>query len=450
MAIAQFRIGSALRGIIVNAGWLFVLRAVRILFALFVGVWVARYLGPGRFGDLSYALAFVTLFVPLTTLGLTNIVVRDLVREPRAKEEILGTAFLLRLAGGVISVAVILVVISIIRAEDALVRMLTGVVAIGIVFQAFDTIDIWFQSEVQSKYAVYSRFVALVLANAVKIVLILRGAQLVAFAWVAVFEMAVTAAGFVVAYHARGFSITAWRVRLSRARNLLGQSWMLMLSGALTLIYLKIDQVMLGEMSGREEVGIYSTAVRISEIWYFVPMAISMSVFPALIRSRDMGREIYEKRLQQLYDFLVWLALCVALVMTFLASPIVRLLFGEAYAGGGPILAIHVWAGIFVFMKSALARWLLNEGLLRFLFLSNSIGAVVNIVLNLFLIPKYGGVGAAIATVISYAAAGYLATFLRPDTVPAGRMMSLALIVPLRTAVGAVRRIERREGGGGE
>lgn len=439
MAIIDFRIGSTLRGIIINAGWLFVLRVGRILFALFVGVWVARYLGPAQFGDFSFALAFVALFVPLTTLGLEGIVVRDLVREPAARDEILGTSFLLRLIGGVLSVALILVVIAVIRAEDALVRTLTGIVAIGIVFQSFNTIDILFQSRVESKYTVYARFVALVLANAAKIVLIMRRSPLVAFAWVAVFEMVMIAAGLAVVYRARGFLITAWRVSLSRAKNLLGQSWSLILTGALALIYLKIDQVMLGEMAGREEVGIYSTAVRISEVWYFVPMAIARSVFPALIRSREMGRRIYRKRLQQLYDFLVWIALGVAVVMTFAANRLIVLLFGEAYAASGPILAIHVWAGIFVFLKAALGRWLLNEGLLHFLFISNSVGAVLNVVLNLFLIPAYGGVGAAIATVISYAAAGYAACFLVPGTRGAGRMLTLALIVPVRSVVRLVR-----------
>ena len=447
MAFTRFKIRSTLRGIIINAGWLFVLRTGRVLFALFVGVWVARYLGPARFGDFSYALAFVALFVPLTTLGLEAVVVRDLVREPRARDEILGTAFLLRMCGGLLSVVMILVVIALIRAQDVLVRTLTGIVTIGIVFQAFDTIDIWFQSRVESKYPVYARFAALVLANVAKIVLIVRGAPLVAFAWVAVFEMVMTAAGLVVTYRACGFFITAWRASLSRARSLLGQSWALVLSGVLALIYLKIDQVMLGEMSGNEAVGIYSTAVRISEVWYFVPVAITSSIFPALIRSREMGGGIYRKRLQQLYDFLVWIALGVAVVMTFTANRLVVILFGEAYAASGPILAIHVWAGIFVFLKAALGRWLLNEGLLHFLFVSNSVGAAANVVLNLFLIPAYGGVGAAIATVISYAAAGYVACFLTPGTREAGRMLSLALVVPVRAVIRLVRGGDRREDG---
>jgi len=160
-----------------------------------------------------------------------------------------------------------------------------------------------------------------------------------------------------------------------------------------------------------------------------------------------MGGGIYRKRLQQLYDFLVWIALGVAVVMTFTANRLVVILFGEAYAASGPILAIHVWAGIFVFLKAALGRWLLNEGLLHFLFVSNSVGAAANVVLNLFLIPAYGGVGAAIATVISYAAAGYVACFLTPGTREAGRMLSLALVVPARAVIRLVRGGDRREDG---
>lgn len=439
MAEIKLRIGSTLRGIIINAGWLFVLRVLRILFALFVGVWVARYLGPEEFGIFNYALAFVTLFLPLTKLGLDGIVVRDLVREPASKDEILGTTFLLRLIGSIASLSAAVAAITFIRSGDTQMLVLIGIIAGGIVFQSFDTIDMWFQSQVQSKYTVYAQFFALVIANLTKIILILAGAPLVAFAVVISLELVVQAGGLAVAYQMRGFHIRAWKARLSRVGNLLGQSWTLILSGILALIYLKIDQVMLGEMRGQEEVGIYSTAVRISEVWYFVPVAISMSVFPALIKSKDLGKEIYESRLQQLYDFLVWMALIVAFIMTFTSGLLMNVLFGEAFSGGGLILAIHVWAGVFVFMKSALWRWLLNEGLLKFSFLSNSIGAVVNIILNLFLIRRYGGAGAAVATVISYAAAGYLACFIYPATRGAARMMTLAIFVPFRTAARIVR-----------
>jgi PST family polysaccharide transporter len=435
----RFRISAALNEIIISAGWLLLLRVLRIVLALFVGVWVARYLGPARFGTLNYALAFVALFIPLARLGIDHIGVRDVVRRPEETNLILGSVFVLRLAGGIASLLLIVLTIRLVRPDDRLVQLMTAIVGFGLIFQAFDAVDIWFQSRVQSKYVVYARSTGLLVANLLKVALIIAGASLVAFAWISALDMIVTAAALVVVYRVRGYFITRWRFDLRRGLELLGQSWPLILSGALAVVYLKIDIVMLGQMKGIETVGIYSTAARISEIWYFIPVAISVSVFPALIKGRDLGTRVYRRRLQQLYDFLVWIALLLAVALTFIAGPLIRLLYGEPYAGAGPILAIHIWAGIFVFMREAFVRWLTNEGLLHYFLITNGVGAVLNVVLNLFLIPAHGGVGAAVATVISYGAGGYLACFITPRTRDAGMMMSKALIVPLRAVAGRLR-----------
>lgn len=429
----KLKIGSTLRRIITNAGWLFVLRVLRILWALFVSIWLARYLGPQQFGNFNYAIAFVALFGPLARMGLNGIVVRDIVREPERTDEILGTTFLLKLVGGITCFGVVVGAVSLLRPGDALTRVLVGIIAFGIIFQAFDSIDIWFQSQVQSKYVVYAKSTALILANLAKIVLILAEASLVAFAWVSALEIVAGAIGMAVVYRVRGYYIQAWRANVARVKSLLGQSWPMILAGVLAVVYLRIDQVMLGEMVGQREVGVYSTAVRISEVWYFVATAVTISVFPALVRSKSLGREIYEVRLQQLYDFLVWIALVVAVVLTFTSGPLVALLYGEEYSGGGLILAIHIWAGLFVFVREALGKWLINEGFMKFFLLGNGLGAAVNVLLNWFLIPAYGGVGAAVATVVSYAVAGYLACFIVPQTRSAGKMMSRALVVPFRT-----------------
>ncbi|UCF05414.1 MAG: flippase [bacterium] len=436
MQTGRFRINAALKEIIINAGWLFFLRVLRILLALFVGVWVARYLGPARFGTLNYALAFVALFIPLARLGIDHIAVRDVVRRPEETDLTLGSVFILRLVGGIASLLLIVFTIRLVRPDDRLTQLMAAIVGFGLIFQAFDAIDIWFQSRVQSKYVVYARSSGLFLANLLKIVLILTGASLVAFAWISALDMIATAAALVIVYRARGFFITRWRFGLRRGLELLGQSWPLILSGALAVVYLKIDIVMLGQMKGIETVGIYSTAARISEVWYFIPVAISVSVFPALVKGRSLGARVYRRRLQQLYDFLVWIALLLAVALTFFAGPLIQLLYGEAYAGAGQILAIHIWAGIFVFMREAFVRWLTNEGLLHYFLITNGVGAGLNVVLNLFLIPAYGGTGAAVATVISYGAGGYLACFITPKTRDAGRMMSRALIVPLRAVTG--------------
>ncbi len=431
MAGSRFKISSTLERLIINTGWLLVLRVLRLLFAFFVGIWVARYMGPERYGTFSYALAFVVLFGPLSQLGLDGVVVREVVNDPNRKDEILGTTFFLRLAGAFVCFLTVLVAISLIRPGDRLSLALVGIISFGIIFTAFEAIDIWFQSRIEAKYAVYAKSAGLILANMVKIPLIITGAGLVAFAWISALEVAVGALGLVIVYRYRGYFIRAWRFSMARAKSLLAISWPMILSGALAMIYLRIDQVMLREMVSDEAVGVYSTAVRISEVWYFIPIVAVKSIFPELVKSRDLGREIYMERLQSLYDFLAWTAMPVVLFLTLFAGRIIVLLYGEPFAGGGVILAILIWSSPFIFLREAYGRWLVNEEMTKFYIIAHGSGALLNVSLNLALIPAYQGTGAAVATVVSYAAGGYLASFLHPRTRPAGVMMTKALIAPV-------------------
>jgi len=171
------------------------------------------------------------------------------------------------------------------------------------------------------------------------------------------------------------------------------------------MIYMKIDQIMLGQMIGDEAVGLYSAATRISEVWYFIPMAIVASVFPAILESKKRSEDEYYERLQKLYDLMAMISVGVALAMTFLSMLIVTSLFGEAYSEAGPVLAIHVWAAVFVFLGVASSQWFLAENLQILSFQRTALGAVVNVILNLWLIPLYGVVGAALATVFAQATA---------------------------------------------
>ncbi len=444
----RFRIGSTLRQIIANTGWLFGLRILRIVFALFVAAWVARYLGRELYGVYNYGLAFMGLFTPLAVLGLQGIVVRDLVREPEARDEILGTVFVLRLAGGAACAVLAVAAISVIRRGDELVRIVTWIITGILVFQAAETIDLWFQAQVRSKYTVLAKSSAMIVGYGLRIAAVLAGASVVYFAGISVADSVLTGICLVIAYRLSGLSASRWKFSMTRAKKLLSESWALIISGALAVVYFKIDQVMLGEMVSESEVGIYSTAVRLSEVWYFIPVAITTSVFPALIRSRERGTGIYHRRLQQLYDFLAGLALIVAVFFTFASSRVIVVVFGSQYAAAGPILALHIWSGVFIFLKVALSRWLLNESRLKFLFLSSGLGALANVGLNLFLIPRYGGTGAAIATIVSYACAGWLACFLYRPAWLAGWMLTKAIFVPLRSAARLPSYLRRRRGSG--
>lgn len=425
---------SSLRKIVANTGWLFVDKLLSIAAGLLVGAWVARYLGPARYGIYNYALAFVSLFTPLVGLGLKDIVIRNIVRAPEDKDELLGTAFVLQLAGSLLALGLAIAVGWVTRPEDALTRWLVAILAARFVFQAFSqTLDYWFQSQVQSRYTVWARNIGLVVIALIKIGLILSEAPLITFAWAALGEVFAFTVALAAFHRLSGQRLSEWQGSLSQAQRLLRSSWPLIVAGLAIMVYMKIGQIMLGNMAGDEAVGFYSAATRLSELWYFIPMAISSSVFPAIVHSREnQTKQVYHKRMQAFYDVMAGVAYAIVIPLVLLAPLVVRTLFGPDYAQAGPILRVHVWAFLFVSLGVARSRWLIAENMIRFNMLATILGAVVNIGMNFLLIPRYAGLGAAWATTIGYGISAYLSTVLSKRLWPVFGQLSLSLLVPFR------------------
>ena len=397
------------KGVVTNIGWLFADRILRMGVGLVVGVWVARYLGVEQFGTFNYAAAFVVLFSTCASLGLPSLIIREIANEPEKKEQILGTAFWLQLSGGIATLLLAITTISILRHDDPVTIGLVSILASVSIFQAFDTIDLWFQSQVNSKYTVLAKNAAFLVITLFKVLLINIHAPLLSFAWATLAEAAIGSVGLIYCYKLQGYFISMWKWDFHIAKKLLRESYPLIFSGMAVVIYMKIDQIMLGEMIGSQSVGIYSAATRISEIWYFIPTAIASSIYPAIFSAKKEGNEIlYYRRIQQLLRLLSTIAIIIAVPMSFLSGDVVTILFGSEYSAAGPILAIHIWAAVFVFMGVGTSSWFIAEGLTYLTFRRTLIGAVVNIILNFVLIPMYGGIGAAIATVISQAFASFI------------------------------------------
>lgn len=390
-----------------NTGWMFSEKILRLLLTLFVGIWVARYLGPSKFGLLSYARSFVGLFTAFVTLGLNGIMVRELVKAEKPLGLLMGTAFRMKLIGGLF-ILLILISISLFSSNDTQTNILIFIVGAAILFQSFDIINFYFQSQVLSKFAVLANMISVLISSIVKIGLIYLKAPLIAFAWVVLFDAVTLAIGYILFYSKQKLSLRSWKFDFQLGKKLLSDSWPLIFSGLVISIYMKIDQVMIKEMLDNAAVGQYAAAVRISEAWNFIPMVIASSVFPAIINAKQKNPSVYMSRLQMLYGLLVWIALAIALPMTFMSDWLITLLFGNQYNQSGGVLMIHIWATVFVALGITHSRYLVTENLTKKLFLRNLLGASANVVLNFTLIPKYGIQGAATATLLGQFSANFI------------------------------------------
>ena len=402
--------------ILENIGWLFFDKILRMGLGLLVGVWIARYLGPEQFGLLSFAIAFTWLFSAVSTLGLPEIVVRDLVREPDTKLETLGTAAALLLLGGILTYCLILTTIFWIRPEDILAKVVVAILGSVVLFKASEIAIYWFESQVNSKYTVWVQNGSFLICAGIKVLLILNGTPLIAFAWAMLAEALLVAIMLSIMLGLHGPRLQQLLVSLTRAQILLKDSWPLLLSSIAVVVYMKIDQIMLGQMVGDEAVGIYSAAVRVSEVWYFIPTTIVASVFPVILKARNSSEEQYYKKLQHLFDLMLWLSISIALPMTFLSETVVMVLFGEAYLAASSTLSIHIWASVFVFLGVANSKWFIAENRQVLSFYRTTAGAFTNVLLNFLFIPRFQEIGAATATVVSYAIATVISDLFQKET----------------------------------
>jgi O-antigen/teichoic acid export membrane protein len=418
---------SAFEKYLKNTGWLMLGRIGSLFIKMLISFAVTNYLGKGQNGILNYANSFVIMFMAVAGLGLDSFIVRELVRAPQRRDEILGTSLLLKIIAALAIIPLILLGYLLFPDEQTPAQYVFILSFTGL-FQAFNIIDAYFQAQVQAKYIMYVNIVGNMVSAIVKLVLILLEFPLEYFVFALLFDAVLLALGYILVYRSRQQFIQNWSFNRDLAKTLLSKSWPLMFAAVLVTIYMKIDQVMIGRILGTEALGIYSTVVPLSEVWYFIPMSIVGSVFPAIINARAESMERYQRRLQNLYDLMVGMSLTIAIIMSFASRFIYDIVYTPEFASGAPVLSLHVWAGIFVFLGVASGQYLINEGLTQLSLFRTAVGALINILLNLLLLPRLGITGAAWATLAAYA----LATFsiiLIPKTREQGIMMLKSLFL---------------------
>lgn len=384
-----------------NTGWMFFGQMFSLLGSFFIGAWLVRYLGPENYGVLSYALAFVGLFGFIASLGVDGILNRELVKFSGKRDEFLGTAFRLKLIGGITALTLCIISAFIFKTTP-LIRLLIILFSFTFILQAINVISIYFQSEVKSKNNVKAVLAATLISSILKVLVILFDRGVIWLVAVYALDSLWQGIGFVNAYRKQGLKIKAWKFNNNLAREILKNSWFLMLASAASFIYVRIDQVIIGYLSGNREVGIYAAAVKLVEVWYFIPGIICGSLFPAIVNAKITGQAVYKSRLRKFYILMVIIPFLIAIPMTLLAKPIIFILFGSEYMASVNILRIYIWSSIGLFLGTAMSQYLMSENLVKTIFWLSLSAMIVNIVLNFIFIPIWGLQGAAWATLISY------------------------------------------------
>lgn len=386
-----------------NSVWLFCDQALRMVAGLVVGVWVARYLGPEKYGWLSYALSAVGLVSSFTSLGINPVVVRELAKDASASTNWLKTALGLKSLGAAVGYCACVAIAWFRGVPADEVRALIVVVGLGMLFQVFDAVDLLFQAHGEPRTSAWVRMISCVVANLVKVGLILGHAPLIAFAAAGVFEIALNAMGWVSVARYRGIAIRLLPWDSPRAKALLRESFPLALSSLAIYAQGYSDQLVLGSMLGGAALGQYAAAIRLVTVFAFVPTIVYTVSAPEITRAKRDDEALYWRRLHRLYRTMFGLFLAIGLPLAVLGPILTRALYGAAYYQAATLLPWLALRLFFTNFGTARAVFITNEGLFRFAFMTAVVGAVVNIALNFLLVPRWHAHGAIAASLVSFA-----------------------------------------------
>ena len=396
-----------------NLFWAVTGKIVNLLSGLFVGIIVARYLGPEQYGLMNYVISYVFLFQTFAVFGLDSIEIREEARQQRPFEVIIGTAFGLKVMFAV-GFMLLVVATSWKMDADSYTTLLVAIYSLTIILNTFAVSRNYFTAIVQNQYVVKAEIASTLAGIAIKVALLFLHASLTCFLAAYMFDFVLLAGGYVIAYRRKIGSMADWRFDGQYAKYLLKESFPLMLTNAAVIVYQRIDQVMIGQMIDKTSVGYFSVASRFVEVLIYIPMILAQTITPVLVSIRERSQQSYVEKAQQFMNISLWLSICAAALTSALAYWVVSLTFGAAYLPAVAVLQVMSFKAASVALSNTAGAMLITEGLQRYAIFRDALGCLVCIVLNYMLLPRYGIIAAAFVAIASNVAAGYLADAIIP------------------------------------
>lgn len=385
--------------IVKNAGWLITGRIIQMLLSFVIGLLIARYLGPSNYGLINYATAYITFFSTFCTLGINSVIVKNLIDHPEQEGETIGTTIFLRLISSLLSIFTIIGIVCIFDRDEPTTILVVALYSISLMFQIFDTLNYWFQSKLLSKYYAIATLVAYCISSAYKTILLILGMSVHWFAVSNSVDFAVVAVILFIFY--KKCNGPKFTISFSKAKELLSVSYSYILSGLIVSVYSATDKIMIKQMSEESIVGYYALAVSISTIWTFVLSAVIDSMKPSIMEYHNTDKEKYYLMNKRLYAIIFYISLGVSIIICLIAPQFIKIVYGDSYLPSVTPLRIVVWYVAFSYLGVARDIWVVcenNQKLLKYMYIGS---AVLNIILNMLLIPLLGASGAAIASLVT-------------------------------------------------
>lgn len=410
-----------------NAGWIIGGKIAQMVISFIVSILTARYLGPSNYGLIGYASAFVVFFSSLCTLGINSVIIKDFVDNPDEQGEAIGSAILLRAVSSFLSAVMVVGIVGIVDRNEPTTIIVTALCSLGLVFQIFDTVNYWFQSQYKSKITSIATFLAYIIVSGYKILLLIFGANVKWFALATSVDYIAVAVFLLLAYKKHGGQRFNFTKR--KARQLLSSSYHYILSGMMIAVYAQTDKFMLKQMLDETVVGYYSTAVTVCTMWCFVLQAVIDSIYPTILTLHGKDKIAFDRKNRQLYAITFYMSLAVSVLFMFFGTPVIKILYGEAYLPAVNVLKIVTWYTAFSYLGVARNAWIVAERKQKYLKYIYTVAALLNVIINFALIPVMGAEGAALASLITQVLTSIVLPLFIKQLRPNAKLMLEAIIL---------------------
>ena len=400
--------------VVKNTGWIVFAQIYQMLISLIIGVISARYLGPSNYGTISYAASYISFFTIICALGLEGVVVKEMVSNREMEGEILGTSILMRLIAGILSMMSVCIIVKLLNPNDKILLIVAFLQSTALVFNAFNIIDTWYQSNLKSKISTLIRCISYTIVSIYKVILLISGQSVEWFAFSTSLDALIIAILFMTFY----WKQSTYKLKIKRTiiGRLLKQSYHLVIAYLMAVIYSQMDRLMIGMMIDQKHVGFYTAAATICNMWVFIPQALSNSARPIIMELSEKNKKKYIFRLKQLNCAIFWIGVVFALGISLFSKIAVKILYGTAYMKAREPLMLIVWSTVFSSLSYPRSTWMLCENKQSYTKKILVWGVFTNLILNIVLIQKLGINGAAIATLVTEIVTCIIAPCIYKDT----------------------------------
>lgn len=382
--------------------------------SLIVGIAVARYLGPEMYGIIAFATAVYTLLVIIVSLGIDDIIMKDMLQHEERQGSIQGSALFVKSAAAFLVYGIIFIYFLINYSGEKLysVLIITG----AVLFQPLSVFSCIFLINAQAKYTSLARMISYTLSSLLKIILIIFKAPVTYFAFAVFIDYAVLYLTVILMYKYKKYTVSGWHIDISYIKYILKSAVPLFAAVLFYTFYQKVTVIIISGMYSDYASGIYSAAARLTEIWYLVPAVLMTAFYPAVVKAKQISEEEYNKRIKALFYVTTIPFILMAFFAALLSPFIIKILYGEKYIQSSIVLALTIWSVPFISFYVISSKCFILENKVKHLLLRSALSFILIIILNYVLGSIYYLEGFSLALLISSFISFFLADLFFKDT----------------------------------